>query len=405
MVLGIMTPIITPAKGLLIMELQNDPQLYEDYDSDEDTEVIQYDISSTPNDFNVMTLNSFVQSGSVKIPTFQRNYVWDIKRASKWIESLIIGLPVPQLFLYEEKRSSFLVVDGQQRLMSIYYYLMGRFPRNEKRDNLRHIFDENGCIPNEILDDSEYFQDFKLVLPSQSSNQKNYLDGLSYVMLDDIKMDLDLRPIRSIVIKQNKPKNDDSSVFEIFNRLNTGGTNLMPQEIRSCMYNSDFYDVLRDLNMERGWRRFFTRPEPDLHMKDIEIILRGFAMLENGDKYKTTMARFLNDYSGESKENTNEKNRYLKDLFISFSSMCSKLPDGIFLNKSTNKFNIALYEAVFAATCKPCLQANVLVSKLIEEDRIVELENDVIFKQAASARTTNAANVHFRLSRAYEILG
>jgi hypothetical protein len=92
-----------------------------------ETGSIEYDITSSPNDFNVRTIVDFVGSGSVKIPGFQRNYVWDIRRASRLVESLLIGLPIPQVFLYEERRNSFLVIDGQQRLMSIFYFAKGRF--------------------------------------------------------------------------------------------------------------------------------------------------------------------------------------------------------------------------------------------------------------------------------------
>ena len=72
------------------------------------TDIVDYDISVSPNDFNLKTLFDFIDSGIVKIPGFQRNYVWDIKRASKLIESLLIGVPIPQIFLYEEKKNSFL---------------------------------------------------------------------------------------------------------------------------------------------------------------------------------------------------------------------------------------------------------------------------------------------------------
>src|SRR5437762_9654187 len=95
---------------------------FEDYaDEEEEFQVDEYDLTASPNDINVLTINNFIESGAVKIPGFQRNYVWDIKRASKLIESLILGLPVPQIFLYEESPNSFLVIDGQQRLMSIFY--------------------------------------------------------------------------------------------------------------------------------------------------------------------------------------------------------------------------------------------------------------------------------------------
>lgn len=64
----------------------------------EETSIISYDISVIPNDFNVMTINSLIESGVISMPAFQRNYVWDRKRASRFIESLILGLPVPQIF-------------------------------------------------------------------------------------------------------------------------------------------------------------------------------------------------------------------------------------------------------------------------------------------------------------------
>ncbi|WP_270094654.1 DUF262 domain-containing protein, partial [Escherichia coli] len=78
-------------------------------------------LTTTPNDFNIITIISFIKSKVFKIPNFQRHYVWDIKRASKLIESLLIGLPIPQIFLYEQDKNEFLVIDGQQRLMTLYY--------------------------------------------------------------------------------------------------------------------------------------------------------------------------------------------------------------------------------------------------------------------------------------------
>ena len=138
---------------------------FDDY-AEEETEgqIDEYDVTSAPNDFNVLTLFSFIESGAVRIPGFQRNYVWDKVRASKLIESLILGIPVPQLFLYEQARNRFQVIDGQQRLMSIYYYLKRRFPLIDKRGELRTIFDESGGIPEGILYDDQYFEDFNLRL-------------------------------------------------------------------------------------------------------------------------------------------------------------------------------------------------------------------------------------------------
>src|SRR3989442_4982829 len=125
---------------------------------------VDYKITSTPNDFNVNTLFDLIESETVKIPGFQRNYVWDIKKASRLVESIIMGLPVPQLFFYERARNDFLVIDGQQRLMTIYYFIKGKFPRVEKRAELRRILDERCVVPPDLLNNNAYFLDFHLKL-------------------------------------------------------------------------------------------------------------------------------------------------------------------------------------------------------------------------------------------------
>lgn len=378
---------------------------FDDYaEGDDDTQVDEYDITATPNDFNVLTLFSFIESGAVKIPGFQRNFVWDRVRSSKLIESLIIGIPVPQLFLYEQARNSFLVIDGQQRLMTIYYFLKRRFPRKEKRIELRAIFDTHGSIPDSIIADDKYFEDFKLQLSEKLPNTKNRFSGLNYATLGEYKTQLDLRPIRNIVVKQNAPTDDDSSIYEVFNRLNTNSVNLHPQEIRTSMYHSKFYDMLYKINQNDVWRQLLQDLKPNIHMKDIEVLLRGFAMLIEGRKYSPSLVRFLNNFSRRCQKHTDEQNEYLKILFASFMDACSSLPDRIFINPGNNRFNIALFEAVFAGTCKDALNARRPLSGKIDENQVNTLKKDEKFLEAALEGTTRTNNVITRLDRAEAIL-
>ena len=176
---------------------------YDDYvERDTNMTVGEYDIVAVPSDFNVMTLNQLVDNGWVRIPGFQRHFVWDLTRASKLIESLILGLPVPQLFLYEQNRDRSFLIDGQQRLMSIYYFRQQRFPRKERRADLRRIFDENGKIPEAVLHDDKYFQDFKLRLPETLPGQRNKLTGLGYETLTIIEYDWTRDP--SVALQSSK---------------------------------------------------------------------------------------------------------------------------------------------------------------------------------------------------------
>jgi hypothetical protein len=377
-------------------------QWFDDYAENEESQPVEeYNISATPNDFNILTINSFLESGSVRVPGFQRNYVWDMARASKLIESLILGLPVPQIFLYERERNQFLVIDGQQRLMSIYYFLQQRFPRTEKRAELRAIFDKHAKIPSDVVQDDSYFIDFALKLPSSISTKQNPFNDLSYDSLGHYKTSFELRTIRNVIVKQTSPT-DDSSMFEIFNRLNTGGVNLKPQEIRSSMYHSPFYDLLSTVNTRDTWRKLIGLPAPDVHMKDIEFLLRAIALLANGSNYAPSMSRFLNEFSRKAITTPPEKNQFLKELFDAFLDACDNLPKGAFLRGT--RFNVALFEAVFVGTCERAFKNKQLPFGTITKTRFSRLKNDKKFAKAMHEGTTKTENIATRLERAREIL-
>ena len=387
-----------------IDKIHSEDDRYDDPDDNADGEIIDYDITSTPNDFNLRTLFDFIESGTLVIPGFQRNYVWDIKRASKLIESLIRGLPVPQIFLYEADRNRFLVIDGQQRLLSLYYFIKKRFPKQEARPYLREVFQEHGRIPDEVLSKDDCFSDFRLALPVSEPGKRNKFHGLSYDTLDEYQIQFNLRPIRNVIIKQNAPGDDDSSIYEIFSRLNSGGVNLRPQEIRLSLYHSSFYETLMRINKEPEWRRILCNPEPDLHLKDIEILLRIFAMLADSENYAPSMVKFLNQFSKKSQSNKPEQNEYLANLFNSFLDAAKHLSNKTFINKRNGRFNIALIEAVFYAACKNRFAKQELVSSRLDENQIKELEGDKDFVEAASVTTTSTRNVKKRLQRGISII-
>lgn len=378
-----------------------------DSDEADDLQVKEYDITASPNDFNMSTMYSFIGSGAVKIPGFQRNYVWDIKRASKLIESIIIGLPIPQIFLYEEAKNSFLVIDGQQRLMSIYYFIKQRFPRKEKRIELRRIFDENSGIPDKVLQDDSYFVKFNLQLSERLPDQPNRLNKLNYGTLGELKTTFDLRTVRNIIIKQNLPDEEEdnaSSIYEIFNRLNTGGINLKPQEIRSSLYHSEFYNMLYRINLDPRWRDLLGLSEPDIHMKDIEILLRAFAMLISGDQYKPSMTRFLNLTSKKCSKLSDDKVDYLEKLFVSFLDSCSLLTEKAFFGAQAKRVNISYIDAVFAAQCSAAFSQMSLLLKPIKPEKLAQLKQDSDFVEAAQFDTASSKNVALRLGKAKTIL-
>lgn len=378
---------------------------FEENQSSSDIQINEYDLTSTPNDFNILTINSFLDSGAIIIPGFQRNYVWDIKRASKLIESIILGLPVPQIFLYEESRNKFLVIDGQQRLMTIYYFIKQRFPRKEKRTELRKIYIENNGIPEEIIHDDTYFSNFKLSLSKKSNGEENIFSKLSYKTLGEYKTQFELRPLRNIIVRQNYPTNDSSSVYEIFNRLNSGGMNLRPQEIRGSLFHSEYMTFVNNANLYENWRRLIKSPNPDLHMKDVELLFRCLAFMKDGDNYTPSLAKFLNNFAQEAKEFNKSEVDNIKTILNATLEILNQFNIDLYFNEKTGRINTLLLESIFYFVGRRYFDSKIYDTIALKENNIKTLIIDTEFIDSSSEGTTNSDKVKNRFIRTLEILG
>lgn len=376
-----------------------DEQLFDpdDDDFDDSTPLNEYDLVSTPNDFNVMTIKSFLETGAVKIPRYQRNFVWDRARASKLIESLVLGLPVPQVFLYEEGRNSFQIIDGQQRLMSIYFFLVGRFPRKKVKPLLRTFWAETGAIPPEILFNDEYFEPFKLLLRTADGRPENVLNGQNFETLGERQVQLSMRPLRNVIIKQISPAGR-GAVYEIFNRLNTTGVNLTPQEIRVSLASSEFMEMLFKLNDSKLCRNLLGMESPDPRLKDLEILLRALAMADESHDYRPSMVRFLNEYADTTRSYSRAEAQSRVDSFSGFLQAATHWDRGHFL--SSGRFSVPVFEAIYAgyegAQRASGRQPN------LSDSALGDLVRDSEFMAASSNKTTNTRNVSRRVELAVE---
>lgn len=245
----------------------------------EDNEVyVNFDIASYPSDLPLQVVAQMFTDGDLVIPDYQRNFVWSIKQASLLIESFLLGLPVPQIFLYVDQDNRFEVIDGQQRVTSITYFINGFFGE-ESLHGKKQVFRLKG------LDDLSPYanKSFEELEPSAQRKLKSAV-------------------LRAINIKQLSPKGGNTSVYHIFERLNTGGTPLKPQEIRNCVFRGGVVQSLRNLNADPNWRIIVGKSTMDIHQKDVELILRIFSLTNNLAAYEKPMKEFLNKEMEENKE-------------------------------------------------------------------------------------------------------
>jgi Protein of unknown function DUF262 len=267
------------------IEIESIESEAEDYDSGP----AEYEISTYPADFTLEILHQKWKAGDIEVPRFQRQFVWKQPQASKLIESFLVGLPVPAVFLYTERKSQkYLVIDGQQRLKSVFYFFEGYF--GEEEEGKRGVFRLKG-LNQESKWNSKTFSDF------DEADQRKLKNCV----------------LRAFVVQQLDP-NDDTSIYHIFERLNTGGTLLTNQEVRNCVFGGTFNDLIVEINRNPAWRSILGKPHPDSRQKDLELILRFFA-LRNVTQYEKPLKDFLSKFMRRNRHPSKEQIEKMKRVF------------------------------------------------------------------------------------------
>lgn len=235
------------------------------------------EVVTTPLDPPVKSLLDDIRSKALIVnPEFQRRDVWDRTRKSRLIESLLLNIPIPVLFLAEDKDGTRVVVDGQQRLRAVEQFEAGQFPLGGLQ-----------------------------VLPAL--NKKRWVDlspRQARIILN--------RALRCIVISASS---DPNLRFEVFERLNTSGVSLNDQELRNSIYRGSFNRFLNELANDANWLQLLKRKEPDNRLQHHEMILRFLSMNEGAPTYRPPLKAWLSDFMASHRNDTSEDLRPMGETF------------------------------------------------------------------------------------------
>jgi len=335
---------------------------------DEDIETKVYQITAYPAD---LTLRGYLDKSNAEqltIPDFQRKYVWDQKRASKLIESFLLGLPVPGVFLYKNKGSNKLsIIDGQQRILSSVRFFQNRF--EEK------IFRLIG------------------VMPKWEGKTYDELDESDRLMLDDTVL-------RATIVQQLDP-DDDSSVYHIFERLNTGGMNLNPMEIRRSVFQGAFANLLEELNENEHWRSILGRPKIDKRLRDVELVLRVVALQYSWDTYEKPMKTYLNKFMAlVNKKPKEELSGFLEQVRIDFEWAVRIIDENLGAKPFhiRGPVNYAVLDSIYGAV------ANLENEPSDLAEQFAALIKDEAFLSAVSISTSDEKVVSARFQKAIDLI-
>lgn len=340
---------------------------------DEENTPLKYDISIFPADYTLEVLYQKWNNEEIVIPKFQRGFVWTITQASRLIESFMMGLPIPPVFFYIQPDEKYLVIDGRQRLESIFYFFNGVF-REPDASNKQTIFKLEGINGKNPLY-KKRFQDFE---ESDKRRLKNSI-------------------LRVILVKQLRP-NDGTSIYHIFERLNTGGTSLIDQEVRNCVYAGKLNDLLLELNSYEKWRLVLGKPKTDARQNDVQLILRYLALYYNEAKYQKPMKDFLSEFMSERK---NPSEDFINEVRMRFKNTCDLLVQHLGERPFNPKgpLNPSVFDSIFVVFSR---HLNSIPNDI--HDRFKTLRDDVNFKNLTSKATTDHEVVHNRITVAETIL-
>ena len=255
-----------------------------------------------PIDYPLETLVSRASSEPPKLilnPDFQRKYKWDKDgnvRASRFIESCLMRIPIPACYFAENENNYHNVIDGVQRITTI-----------------KKFFND------------EFELEGLTIYPG--------LNGKKFSQLDELKSTLESTTIRCIVLRKENPK---ELVHEIFARLNQGAVKLTDQEIRHAIYPGKFDSLLAELGEDEFIASFQNSKSKDDRSNE-ELILRFFALNDTLSHYDGRLTEYLDKYMSENQDITQEKAQELKDSFETTLAKCLRTFNKPFVDTTLKK--------------------------------------------------------------------
>ena len=228
---------------------------------------------------------------------------------------------------------------------------------------------------------------------------KGRYEGLTYRTLPDSdRRRLDDAQLRASIITQDQPTEDNSSIFHVFERLNTSGVSLTPQGIRAAIYHGAFSGLLKDMNKNSIWREIYG-PE-NKFMRDQELILRFFAFYYNASSYETPMKEFLNKFMARNRDLSKYSGEQLSSLFTESIATVYKAA-GKRAFRPSRAINTAVFDAVMVGIAKR-LEKGTITSSSNLISRYNELLSNDKFLEITQHSTGHPTNVEQRLQIATE---
>jgi len=385
-----------------IEEKMEEMQDYEQFENEEGYKLNRYEITTYVTQPSVESLIKWVDKRKIIIPDFQRDYVWPISSASKLIDSVLLNLPIPNIFLYKlyiEAEEVYYVVDGFQRIQTLKYFKENKWSQqSDIKEGQEQITQEQ-------------YHDFKIKYKTSEWHGKTY-----ETLASEDRFNFDEYSVNLTIFEQNNPKNKNS-MFEVFERINTGSDRLSEQEIRNAIYPGEFLKKIRQLAQMEEYKKII---ENDTIMKKrqnhIDLFLRlltyYYIFVHNFevDTFKVTTSKrdTLNnacEYFNAIEENKYQN--YLDDIVKSIQTIYKFSSTAMYGKKRNEKAISTKIHAVCAEALVIAVIKNNFEIKISEEEFMqfkIEFWETDQFEALFVQQTTTNKNIKARIELLLEVI-
>lgn len=344
-----------------------------------------------------------LEKGDYVVPGFQRMYRWSEEQVEELAVSLVKGMPIPPVYCYRNSEQQIVVLDGQQRLLSLYFYYIGKFLKRKRNvfiDFRKISFEGNkfkGYLEQWGLKDKKFVMSYE-----DEEDEIKELDITYNNLTDRVKRKIDFNPITLVEINVDSEKYKERTLHKIFANLNIGGTPLSRQELRNGIYNCDFYEMLYEINdKSEKWRYIYNgkrTKEINKESKDVETLLQmcAFDYYIEGEypdfvlkKYKGKVSVLLDEFSQEAKKFDEKEILDYKEKLLDFLDS---------LEAVSGKSKVSALVSFFAIW-------NRLDNKpFISKEKCQKIVNSEEYKSTTSSGTSGRNEIEKRLRSVYEQL-
>lgn len=343
------------------------------------------------------TLVEGVNDNLYFIPKYQRKFRWKPEQVHELARSLVKGYPIPPIYAYRNLDGQLEILDGQQRVMSLFFYYIGKLIDSKKYSAVDYRkMNVVNLSYREVLEKNYDLVDMITYLEDDKSNSKT---DISYHALPmELKRKVDYTTITVIELRWDSMENRITDIQKIFENLNSKGTQLSQQEVRNGVYNCSFYDMLRTINDENGdWKRIRGR-ESDKE-EDMEMLLRLCTVEKNVkykknefviDNYHSNYSDWMDNFSENSVKMSEAEIEHYKSVLEDFFSRFN-LGKVLGLQK-------ALIESLFVVSEKADIDVQ------ITDDVVEAVLNDKRYKESSRQGMVQKGKMNERWKGTYEVL-